>query len=65
MGDHPALAEALVAAHYDPRYAKSRARQIDSRRQHGACAADMTLETDTLDEAALDILADRIAAALR
>ncbi len=50
-GDHVALAEDLMARHYDPRYAKQRDRQ-------GAAAH--RLEVTDLSPAALDDLADRI-----
>ena len=54
-GDYRALAEDLVRQHYDPRYDKVRARR-------GAQAAPF--ETETLDDAGLAWLADRIEAAL-
>ncbi|MGY6412094.1 MAG: tRNA 2-selenouridine(34) synthase MnmH [Alkalilacustris sp.] len=50
-----ALAAELMAGHYDPRYAKARLRHA---------TAAQVLETDTLDEAALDALAERVVAAL-
>ncbi len=55
QGAHAALAAELMAQHYDPRYARQRAR-------HATEAA--VLETEALDPAALDRLADRIIAAL-
>lgn len=55
QGAHAALAAELMAQHYDPRYARQRARH----------ATEATvLETETLDPDALDRIADRIAAAL-
>ncbi len=52
-GDHVGLATALIDQHYDAAYAKSR--KLDTR--------DLiaTLPTETLDPAALETLADRIA----
>lgn len=55
-GDFPALAAALMAAHYDPRYAKSRARS--------AAAPAEVFATPSLDDPALDALAARLAARL-
>ena len=52
-----ALAEALVRDHYDPRYAKSRAR--------GETAGRTQLDTDSLDAPALDGLATQIAGQIR
>lgn len=46
------LAEALIAAHYDPAYDRARARREP--------APSQTLETESLDDAALDRLADRV-----
>jgi len=48
-----ALAAELIAQHYDPRYARGAARNAD---------AAAVFETETLDDAALEQLADRIAA---
>ena len=52
-GAHEALAASLIETHYDPRYAKSRARS------EGEPLA--RLATERLDEAGLDGLADRLA----
>jgi tRNA 2-selenouridine synthase len=52
-GAHEDLASALMADHYDPRYAKSRARRGESR-------AGIAL--DDLSDAALDAATARIAA---
>lgn len=49
------LAAVLMAAHYDPRYGKHRARQ-------GAAAA--VLQADRLDAAGLEVLAGQVAAAV-
>ncbi len=49
------LAAGLMAHHYDPRYAKARARHTPTA---------TVLDTDSLDADALDRLADRIVAAL-
>jgi tRNA 2-selenouridine synthase len=54
-GAFEALADSLMEHHYDPRYAKSRAR-------HPAPAAMVAAEA--LDDAALDALAPRLAAAI-
>jgi tRNA 2-selenouridine synthase len=54
-GGFETLAEGLMEHHYDPRYAKSRAR-------HPAPA--VTLAADALDDAALDALAPELAAAV-
>lgn len=51
-GEHKSLAGELIQHHYDPRYAKARARR--------AAASEM-IETDRLDEAGIDRLADRVA----
>ena len=56
-GDHRTLALDLMTAHYDPRYARHRARFCGPR--------DVTLATGALTPAALDDLAQRIAATLR
>ena len=53
-GDYAGLAQALMADHYDPSYAKSRAAE-----QRETLA---TFASDTLDSAGLDQLADQIAA---
>mgnify|MGYP003880309043 CR=1 FL=1 len=50
-----ALAAALIAEHYDPRYARQRARHA---------TGGVVLETEALDPDALDRLADRIVTAL-
>ncbi|MGI1663514.1 tRNA 2-selenouridine(34) synthase MnmH [Palleronia sp. KMU-117] len=55
-GAHEALAADLIEAHYDPRYEKSRARFADLR--------VATVSAASLDEAALDALADEVAATL-
>ena len=52
---HADLAAALMTHHYDPRYAKGRARHAP---------APIVLDTPSLDEAELDRLADRLMAAL-
>ncbi|WP_334194918.1 tRNA 2-selenouridine(34) synthase MnmH [Pararhodobacter sp.] len=52
-GDFAPLAARLMQEHYDPRYAKTRLRQAP---------AVQTLVTDRLDDAAQEVLADRIAA---
>jgi len=52
-GEFTALAEALVMAHYDPAY--DRARKRDGEPENRT-----VLETDSLDDAALERLADRI-----
>jgi tRNA 2-selenouridine synthase len=52
-GDYQTLADGLMAAHYDPRYAKHRAR---------VTVPVTAVEADSLD--ALDPLADRVAAAV-
>lgn len=54
-GDLPALVAGLVGRHYDPRYARHRARWPD---------AAVTLRADRLDDAGLDDLARRIVAVL-
>ncbi|MBC7139670.1 MAG: tRNA 2-selenouridine(34) synthase MnmH [Defluviimonas sp.] len=54
-GGFAALAAELMAAHYDPRYAKARA-------QHRS-AQERVVMTDALDAAALDRLADAVLAA--
>jgi tRNA 2-selenouridine synthase len=54
-GDLRGLAEGLMARHYDPRYASHRARMP-------APAAEVA--ADRLDEAGIDTLADRVAAAI-
>ncbi len=51
-GADGALAEALMETHYDPRYARHRARSAPPVK---------TLDATALDEAALDDLADRLA----
>jgi len=51
-GDHAALAADLIEAHYDPRYAKSRGRFANRR--------VATVSARTLDDPALDALADEI-----
>jgi tRNA 2-selenouridine synthase len=53
-GAHQALAAELAETHYDPRYAKSRARFANRR--------VATVTADSLDDAALDALAGEIAA---
>ncbi|WP_111537355.1 tRNA 2-selenouridine(34) synthase MnmH [Palleronia aestuarii] len=55
-GLHAELAGELMEWHYDPRYAKQRARGEPDRLA--------TLETDSLDEDALERLADRIVATI-
>ncbi len=55
-GAHVALAAELVECHYDPRYAKSRGRW------EGAVRA--VLRSESLDDAALEALADKAMAAL-
>jgi tRNA 2-selenouridine synthase len=54
-GDHAALAEGLMARHYDPRYEKHRARMQVPVQEFA---------TETLDAAGLASLADRLAAAV-
>nr|WP_233128307.1 tRNA 2-selenouridine(34) synthase MnmH [Maricaulis sp. W15] len=54
-GDFQTLAAALVTAHYDPAYDRARKRD-------GAPKRRSVLETATLDDAALETLADRIIA---
>jgi len=54
-GEGVALAAALMAEHYDPRYARQRARHA---------TGGVVLETEALDPDALDRLADRIVTAL-
>ncbi|GAB4307597.1 MAG: tRNA 2-selenouridine(34) synthase MnmH [Roseovarius sp.] len=56
QGDHLALCRSLAEEHYDPAYA--RARRAHPRRLIAR------MDTETLDEAALDALAGRIAARL-
>ncbi|MFN3824310.1 MAG: tRNA 2-selenouridine(34) synthase MnmH [Pseudorhodobacter sp.] len=56
-GDHQTLAAELMQAHYDPRYARHRARF--------ARPGDVTLTTGALTPMALDDLAIRVVAALR
>lgn len=55
-GDHEALAAELIGTHYDPRYAKSRARFANHR--------VATVSAPVLDDASLDALAGEIAARL-
>lgn len=55
-GDHATLAVDLIEAHYDPRYAKSRARFADRR--------VATVSAQVLNDAALDALAEEIAVKL-
>ena len=55
-GAHETLAADLIETHYDPRYAKSRARS-----GRGPMA---TLRTETLDDAGLDALASGVLQAL-
>jgi tRNA 2-selenouridine synthase len=55
QGHFEALAAALMAQHYDPRYEKHRARMGTELEEFA---------TDTLDEPGLDALADRLAARL-
>jgi tRNA 2-selenouridine synthase len=54
-GDFRAMAEGLMAHHYDPRYARHRARMPDPA---------VTLQAEALDAAGLDDLAARVAAAV-
>lgn len=53
-GDMEPLAADLMRRHYDPRYEKHRARTVRD--------ADVVLETDKLDDAAQELLADQIVA---
>jgi tRNA 2-selenouridine synthase len=55
-GDHEMLARDLIKTHYDPRYAKSRARFAERR--------VVTVDADSLDDPALEALSGRIEAAL-
>ena len=55
-GEFAAMAEGLIERHYDPRYARHRARSADPLRVFGAAS---------LDDAGLDALADEVASALR
>ena len=55
--DHLGLAADLMQRHYDPRYARSRARR--------AGALDQEFHSDTLEPEALDALADRLRAAFQ
>ncbi len=55
-GDHKALAAELIRHHYDPRYAKARARRD---------GASVTVDADRLDEAGIEQLADRVADIVR
>ncbi len=55
-GDHEMLARDLIKTHYDPRYAKSRARFAERR--------VATVDADSLDDPALEALSGRIEAAL-
>ncbi|PQO23046.1 tRNA 2-selenouridine(34) synthase MnmH [Rhodobacteraceae bacterium WD3A24] len=56
-GAFAALAGELMEHHYDPRYAKARARQPDP-------GGGLTVEAEALDPSALERLADRLCAAL-
>ncbi len=51
-GEHKALASELIRHHYDPRYEKARARREGD---------SVVIDTDRLDEAGIDRLANRVA----